>query len=320
MIPHEWISEAARKIEPHIHETPLTYDRDNDLYIKWENHQITGSFKVRGAFNKILNLEEWERQAGLLAASAGNHGQGVALAGSKFNLPVTIFAPEDAPTKKINAMREFGAQVHLVPGGYGQAENAGLARAKESQATWISPYNDGHVIAGQATLGMEVIEQLAAYPHVNLADTVWLVPASGGGLVSGVGAALESLPSPPTLVAVQTEAAAYLHALYTAGSQAGVREAPTLADGLAGPVEANAITIPMVKRYVDEFVLVSEDEIAAAIALAWQHYQECIEGAAAVVLAAVMSAKITQRPAVLIISGGNIDEQRHQALIKAAQG
>ena len=184
MIPYTWLKDAAERIAPHTHITPLTHDLDHDLYLKWENKQVTGSFKIRGALNKVLSLESWEQQAGLLAASAGNHGQGVAFAGKLVGAPVRIFIPEHTPPIKVEAIRSLGAEINIVPGGYGDAEASALQAAAESGSTWVSPYNDGHIIAGQGTVGMEVIEQLAITPDFQVDGSVWIVPASGGGLIS----------------------------------------------------------------------------------------------------------------------------------------
>ncbi len=317
MIPHHWIEEAQQRIASHIFETPLTYDSTKDLFIKWENRQVTGSFKARGAFNKILTLEDWEREAGLLAASAGNHGQGVALAGRKLKSPVTIYSPDHAPAVKVEAMQELGAQVKLVSGGYDAAEKEALAQAEGSHASWVSPYNDGHVIAGQATLATETIRQLQSYPNFNPEDSVWLVPVSGGGLLAGVGAALKHIPNQPKLVGVQTKAEPFMHALFYQGTQDIKVDTPTIADGISGSVEEGSITIPLIRKYVDEIVLVGEQEIVDAIAYAWQAHGEIIEAAGAVVLAAVLSGIITQRPAVLVISGGNIQPEFHQEIINS---
>lgn len=314
MIPLNWLSEAAERIAPYIRQTPLTYDPEYDLYLKWENRQVTGSFKARGAFNKVLTLEDWERAAGLLAASAGNHGQGVALAGQTFGVPVTIYASEQAVPAKIEAMRALGADVILVAGGYGEAEKAGLARAAKSEATWVSPYNDGHLIAGQGTMGLEIIRQLQDQAQFQMGVSTWVVPASGGGLISGVGASLSNLANRPKLVGVQAENSAFTHALFHTGSQEGIVEYPTLADGLSGPVEPGSITIPLMRQYVDDFVLVSEVEIRQAMIFAWQRYAERIEGAAAAALAAVLSGKVAA-PAVVIISGGNVQPQTHAQVI-----
>jgi threonine dehydratase len=318
MIPLNWLQGAAERIAPFTQVTPLTYDPDYNLYLKWENHQVTGSFKVRGAFNKVLILEDWEQEAGLLAASAGNHGQGVALAGKTINASVTIYASDQAAPAKLEAMRELGAQVNLVAGGYGEAEKAALAHAARSGATWISPYNDGHVISGQGTVGLEIIQQLGAYPDLRISETTWVVPCSGGGLISGIGAAISSLPTPPRLVGVQAENAAFTHALFHSGSQSGIQDHQTLADGLSGPVEENSITIPLIRQYADDFILVSEDEIKEAIIFAWKRYTERIEGSAAVVLAAILTKKIDP-PAVIVISGGNISARDHKNIIASAK-
>jgi threonine dehydratase len=315
MIPYTWLEDAAERITAHIHITPLTYDPDHDLYLKWENRQITGSFKVRGALNKVLNLERWEQQAGMLAASAGNHGQGVAFAGKLVGAPVKVFVPEHTPSVKVEAIQSFNAEVQFVPGGYGQAETMALESASESDITWVSPYNDGHIIAGQGTLGVEILKQLAATPKFQADGSVWIVPASGGGLISGVGAALSTQSPRPKLVAVQSDTSPFLHSLFYRGSQDGIEERPTIAEGLAGAVQEGSITIPMVRQFVDEVILVNEEEIAEAIAHVWLRYGERIEGAAAVGIAAILNGKITKRPAVVILSGGNIQDEIFEKII-----
>jgi threonine dehydratase len=318
MIPFEWIGAAEHQIAPYVKETPLTHDQENNLYIKWENHQITGSFKARGAFNKILNLEAWEREAGLLAASAGNHGQGVALAGQKTGAAVKIYAPQEAPEIKVSGMRALGAEVRLVPGGYSAAEKAALAEAEQGHATWISPYNDGHVIAGQATMGLEITRQLEALAG-NIVDTsTWYIPVSGGGLLAGIATALQTTPQRPRIVGVQATAAPFMHSLFYRGTQEGIHETTSLADGLAGEVEANSITIPLIREYVDEIILIDEEPIRQGVQLAWQRYQERIEAAAAVALVTALSEQAFDGPKVVVISGGNIDEALHQELVAEA--
>jgi threonine dehydratase len=311
LIPLEWLQEADVRIAPHIRRTPLTHDKERALYIKWENHQVTGSFKARGALNKVLSLQPWERQAGIVTASAGNHGQGVALAGKLTAASVTVFASESAPQVKLQSMRELGAEVRLVPGGYAQAEAKGLSYAQEKEATWVSAYNDGQVIAGQGTLGLEILRQLPSEMV-----SVWLVPVSGGGLIAGVGVALSGCTPRPRLVGVQAEASPFMHALFYEDTQENVVDLPSLADGLTGAVESGSVTIPLVKRLVDEIVLVSEEEIVRAIAFAWEIYGERVEGSGAVGLAAVLSGKIEQRPTVIVISGGNIQPELHTELLE----
>jgi threonine dehydratase len=156
----------------------------------------------------------------------------------------------------------------LVPGGYAEAESAGISFAKSTGATWVSPYNDGMVIAGQGTIGLEVLSDLP-----KPSSTTWLVPAGGGGLVSGIGSAISELIPRPRLLAVQSKASPFLHAIFHHGTQEDVVELPSLADGLAGPVEAGSVTIPMVKEYVNDIILVTEEEIRQAIKYAWVTYR-----------------------------------------------
>jgi threonine dehydratase len=327
MISYNWLEQAADRISPYIHQTPLTYDPQENLYLKWENQQVTGSFKIRGALNKVLSLETSERERGLVTASAGNHGQGVALAGKIVGAPVIVFASDHAVPAKLEAMRLLGAELRLVPGGYGEAEQAGLEYASASGATWISPYNDAQVIAGQGTLGLEILQQLRESSGAQ--PEAWIVPGGGGGLISGVGAALKSRPNPlgphslkgekdqpvSILIGVQSEASPFLYAIFHTGTQAGSVELPSLADGLAGPVEENSLTIPLTRKYVNDFVLVNEEDIAHAIAFAWKQYGERIEGSSAAALSAALTGKVTSRPAVIVLSGGNIQPELHEKIV-----
>jgi threonine dehydratase len=310
MIPYEWLEQAESRIAPYIKSTPLTYDAARNLYIKWENYQVTGSFKARGAFNKVLLLEDWERETGLVAASAGNHGLGLALAGKEVGAGVEVFVSEHAVRAKVEAMRALEAGIHVVPGGYPEAEVAGKAFAEEQQKTWVSPYNDGQLIAGQGTVGMEIARELPSDAEA------WLVPVSGGGLLAGIGASLASQAHRPRLIGVQAEVAPFMHSLYYRGTQEGLPDLPSLADGLTGDVEAGSVTIPMVKQVVDEIVLVSEDEIASAIAFAWMEYEEKLEGAGAVGLAAILADKVKARPAVVVVSGGNVQPEVHIEIVE----
>jgi threonine dehydratase len=314
MLPHSWFAQAAERLSSQAIRTPLTYDSHLDIYLKWENHQATGSFKVRGALNKVLTLQPWEREVGIVTASAGNHGLGVAYAAQAAGSPVIVFASETASAIKLQGIRKLGAEVILVPGGYGDAEAAGIDYARTHSKTWISAYNDGMVIAGQGTIGPEILDQLPERSHF-----FWIIPSGGGGLACGIATAVKSQsaekPSTHHLFAVQSEASSYMYAAYYTGSQEGVLESNSLADGLAGPIEHGSITIPLARRYLDGVLLVSEADIAQAISYAWHHYHEVIEASAATSLAAVLSGKFTNRPAILIISGGNINPETHQKLI-----
>jgi threonine dehydratase len=310
MIPFAWLEQASERIGPFIHKTPLTYDAQNNLYLKWENHQVAGSFKARGALNKILALQNWELERGLVTASAGNHGQGVALAAKMRGAQVIVFASNHALPNKLKAMQELGADIRLVAGGYGEAEGAGITFARATGATWVSPYNDGMIIAGQGTIALEIMQELP-----DPSSVTWIVPAGGGGLVSGIGCALQIINPSPKLVAVQSEASPFLCEIFLHGTQKDVEELPSIADGLAGPVEEGSVTIPMVKNYVTNFILVTETEIRKAIKYAWCTYHERIEGSAAASLAAVTSGRISVRPALVVLTGGNISPEDHAQII-----
>jgi threonine dehydratase len=311
MFPREWIAAAAERIAPYISPTPVTYDSWRDLYFKWENRQRTGSFKPRGALNKVLSLPDWELEAGLVAASAGNHGQGVALAAQIVGAQATIFSPDSTPEVKVKSMRALGADLRLLPGSYEAVEAAAIAYARENGKAWISPYNDPQVVAGQATIGLELARQVEFTRGMTV-----LIPVGGGGLLSGIATALTVAEIPPGvhIVGVQPAASAFMHALVTRGSAEGVQDLPTLADGLAGGVEEGSSTIALVREMADEILEVSEQDIARAIALAWHSYQERIEGAGAVGLAAVLSGQI-HGPAIVVISGGNIQPQLHAEIV-----
>ncbi len=307
MIPYEWFIQARDRISPHVRTTPVLPDPKNGNFYKLENQQTTGSFKLRGALNKVLSLQDWERSNGLVAASAGNHGQGVAVAAKLVNSHATIFVPENAATIKIVAMRNFGAEIIKVSGGYEMAESRGQEFASRQKAAWISPYNDGQVIAGQGTIALELMEQV---PMDRIKGCI--VPVSGGGLISGIGLVLKHNYPNLRIIGVQAAGSPYMHGLYYTNSQDGINEILGLADGLEGRVEDRSITIPIVKSVVDEIILVTENEISKAIAYAWYTMQQRIEGSAAVTLAGILSGKIKDTPSVLVFSGGNINSSDHE--------
>jgi threonine dehydratase len=313
LIPYEWLLKARTRISTYITHTPLTHDKALDVYLKWENQQVTGSFKARGALNKVLTLQEWERKAGLVAASAGNHGLGLGLAGQITGAPIEVFVSESAARVKVNAMQEMGVIIHVVEGGYPEAESAGKDYAEKYEKTWISPYNDEQVIAGQGTIGLELQEDLAERAPA------LLVPVSGGGLISGIGASKKQAQY-PRLIGVQSESSAFMHSLFYRGTQENVPDLPSLADGLTGEVEPGSLTIPMVRECVDEMMLVSEDEIAGAMAYAWQAHGQKVEGSGAVGLAAAISGRITARPLVIIVSGGNVGEEIFGGILSGCTG
>lgn len=311
MIPLEWLLEADRRIRPTALVTPVTEDPRRGIFLKWENHQATGSFKLRGALNKVLDLELWERQRGLVTCSAGNHGQGVAVAARQTGSRVIVFASDHAVPAKLEAMKQLDAEIHLVNGGYALAERTAREFARAEEMTFVSPYNDGQVIAGQGTIGLELARQL---PEMD-ADFEVYIPVGGGGLLSGIAASLTNQKSRPRVIGIQSEASSYFHALFTRGSQDGVLETESIADGLAGEVEEGSITIPLVRQLADEIRLVSEDEIKEAIRLCWKEYHEKIEGSAAAALAGALKST-SKNKKVVILSGGNIQPELFEQICK----
>ena len=214
--------------------------------------------------NKVLSLNEWERSRGLAAVSAGNHGQGVALAGSIVHSHSVIFLPRSASAIKVEAIRKAGAQIEFVEGGYELAERIAQEYAAQNSMVWISPYNDGQVICGQGTIALELLEQIDFSRYKSI-----VVPVGGGGLIAGIGSVIKEDHPEVKVIGVQSTASPYFHSLYYRNTQEDVLELPSLADGLEGRVEDNSITIPIVKQVVDEIILVSEEEIGAAIRWSW---------------------------------------------------
>lgn len=311
MISAEAIEAAIQRLQGKIELTPITYDPQLNVFLKWENHQKTGAFKVRGALNKILALEPWEQERGLVAASAGNHGLGVAYAARLLGVKATIFIPENSVTNKENAMRDYGALVIKISGDFASAEHEAQIFSIKKGATWISPYNDTLVIAGHATIGVEIINQTESEEILQC-----LVPVSGGGLIAGIGAAFRNHQMNIRLVGVQSAKSPFFYSLYHLGSQKDVHEEISIADGLTGAIEKNSITIPLVRSMLDDFILVDETEIEQAIAYCYYKYGEVIEGSAAVPLAARLFKKVHDQKSVLVMTGANINKELHATICK----
>jgi threonine dehydratase len=312
MIPAGWVGEAVERISGHLDLTPITYDENLDLFLKWENQQKTGSFKLRGALNKVLSLADDELQRGLITCSAGNHGQGVAVAAGLAGTHCIVYASDHAAPVKIQAMRELGAEVRLVEGGYVEAERRAILASKEQGKIFISPYNDPLVIAGQGTIGAEIERQLGGFAQLESL----LIPVGGGGLLSGIGAFLKERNVHLNIIGVQSGASPFAHSLFFNGTQNGVVESESIAEGLAGEIAHDSITIPMLLQFMDDVLLVSEAEIQQAIRYAWQAHNQIIEGSAAVGLASLLAGKISKSPALTIITGGNIQPELLNAIIR----
>lgn len=271
------------------------------LYLKTENLQVTGSFKLRGAYYKISQLTEDERSKGVIACSAGNHAQGVALAATSMGIKSIICMPDGAPIMKVENTKRLGAQVELVPGAYDEAHDRAVELQKETGMTFIHPYDDELVMAGQGSIGLEILEQL---PDVEAV----IVPIGGGGLISGVAFAIKALRPEVKVYGVQAAGAASMYKAYHEKHYCTLDYVKTLADGIAVKTPGEN-TYEIISKYVDDIVTVSEDEISAAILTLMEKQKLVAEGAGATPVAAALFNKlpIEGKKTVCLVSGGNID-------------
>ena len=274
---------------------------DAELYLKTENLQVTGSFKLRGAYYKISQLSDEQKKAGIIACSAGNHAQGVALAATRQGAKSVVYMPDSAPISKVEATKRLGAEVVLVAGAYDDAYAAAVKAQEETGATFIHPFDDDEVIAGQGTIGLEILEQMRDVDAV-------IVPIGGGGLISGVAYAIKQLQPSVKVYGVQASNAPSMFESHRQGHQITLDTVHTFADGIAVKHPGDT-TFSLVEQYVDDIATVSEDEIATAILAMIEKQKLIAEGAGAVSVAAAMFHKlpIQGKKVVCLVSGGNID-------------
>lgn len=285
-----------------IYSSTLSAQSGCEVYLKTENLQITGSFKVRGAYYKISQLTDEEKSHGVVACSAGNHAQGVALASKKFGIKAVICMPDGAPISKVEATKSYGAEVVLVPGVYDDAHNYSEKLREEKGYTFIHPFDDEDVIAGQATIGLEIINQLKDVDVI-------VVPVGGGGLLSGVAYAVKSLNPKIKVYGVQSAGAPSMIQSLEHKKVEMLPSVSTIADGIAVK-EPGVHTFEICGKYADGVVSVTDDQVCAAILALIEKQKMIAEGAGAVALAAVMYGKIPNvkgKKVVCLISGGNID-------------
>lgn len=282
---------------------------DNHIFLKTENIQSTGSFKVRGAYFKISELTEEEKKRGVIACSAGNHAQGVALAATKHGVKSLICLPEGAPISKIQATKGYGADLCLVKGVYDDAYQKALELKEQYGYTFVHPFDDEDVIAGQGTVALEILEDM---PKV---DAI-VVPIGGGGLISGIAYTIKNLKSKIKVYGVQAEGAPSMYRSVKEGAPITLDEVNTIADGIAVK-HPGTLTYELTKKYVDDIFTVSEDEIATAIVTLMERKKMVAEGAGAVSVAAAMFNKLPlkDKNVVCIVSGGNIDVNKLSRVI-----
>lgn len=284
-----------------VHNTTFSEMSGNSVYLKMENLQKTGSFKLRGAFNKIAHLTDEEKRHGVIASSAGNHAQGVAMGATFYGIKSTIVMPKHAPLSKISATKSYGADVVLCGNVYDEAYAEARRLQKETGATFIHPFNDPQVIAGQGTIGLEILEDLPD------ADAI-VVPIGGGGLISGVSIAAKSIKPGIKIIGVQSKNIPSMAESVENKKITTVDGTPTIADGIAVKTPGE-LTFSIIRKYVDNIITVDEDEIANAILLLLERAKVIAEGAGAVPVAAILNRMedFRAKKIVALVSGGNID-------------
>jgi threonine dehydratase len=305
------IQQAQKTIQNLIIETPCELSRSctklldptmqSEIFLKLENNQRTGSFKMRGASNKIVSLTADERKRGVICCSAGNHAQGVALSASLNQVKSVIVMPETAPLTKINATQNYGAEVILKGKMFDEAKEYAYQLCKEKGYVFVHPFEDEKVIAGQGTVGLEVYQQV---PDLEM----MIVPIGGGGLISGIAVALKTLNPKIKIIGVQTEAVSTMYQMFKKIPADYSQMTPTIADGIAVKVPSQAMFNSFISSYVDDIVTVNEAEIAEAIVFLLERAKTVSEGAGAAALAALLSKKVKPlRKTCAIVCGGNID-------------
>jgi len=302
------IKEAQKRVDGVVHRTSFSYApilselSGYEVYLKKENLQRTGAFKLRGAFNKIATLIENEKNGGVVAASAGNHAQGVAFSAKHFNIEATIVMPDSTPLNKIQGVKEFGANVILHGANYDEAYAYAVEYAKEHQLEFVHPFTDDEVMSGQGTVALEMLEE-----QPNL-DAI-VVPVGGGGLIAGMGVAINAMSPKTKVIGVASAGAPAMKESYESKNAHGTKSVRTIADGIAVR-DASPITLEHILKEVDSLELVCEDEIAAAILFLLERQKLLVEGAGAVGVAALLHNKIELQKGSkvgIVLSGGNID-------------
>jgi threonine dehydratase len=315
------IYRARNAIAPWVRRTPLVHSAalsgrlGCNVHLKLETLQETGAFKLRGAFNRLLNLADAERERGVIAVSTGNHARAVAHAAGALGMPALVCMSSLVPDNKVAAVRAAGAEVRIAGRNQDEAEEVARQLAAERGLVFVSPFDDPHVIAGQGTIGLELLEDLPALDSI-------LVPLSGGGLIGGIALALKSADKSIRVIGVSMERGPAMVRSLEAGRPVPVEEEPSLADSLGGGIGLdNRYTFALARDLVDETVLVSEAEIVAAMAHCYWREQQIVEGAAAVGIAALLTGKVETPGAnlVVLLSGRNVDMRRFSEIVATSQ-
>ncbi len=308
MLEIEKIYKAKDRIKGTVLKTPFSYAphlseiSDCEVYLKKENLQITGAFKIRGAYNKIASLNDDERRCGVVAASAGNHAQGVALSAKKFDIKAVIVMPESTPLTKINGVKHYGAEVVLHGANYDEAYAYAIELAKENSATFVHPFEDEEVIAGQGTVALDILDACKDLDAV-------VIPVGGGGLISGMALAIKSINPNIEVIGVSAKGAPALKKSFEQKKPICTKSVRTIADGIAVR-DTSEVTLKYMLENVDRFVSVDDLEIANAILFLLENQKLVVEGAGSVGVAALMHNKLEHlkgKKVAIVLSGGNVD-------------
>ena len=318
----ELVMKAHRRISGHIRETPLEESLflgkkgQGTVFLKCENYQLSGSFKIRGALNKLFSLEKSQLKQGLVTASSGNHGHACAYLLREFGYPGRIVLPENVSPAKLEALRLMGGVIELHGDDCVKAEVYARKSAVKNGQIFVSPYNDWDIIAGQGTVALEIHKQMESKMPSLKPDAV-LVPVGGGGLISGIAGYLKSIFKNIEIIGCQPENSAVMYRSIRAGRILELASRPTLADGTAGGLEPESITFGLCRRMVDRFILISEEEIRSAIRLILEQHHMLVEGAAALSIAAFvkLAGEFSGKNVVLLLSGCKISMKQIKEIL-----
>jgi len=321
MVDLQDIRNAREAIGIFVKQTPLAHSHffsdlcRGEVYLKLENLQVTNSFKIRGALNRMLHLSAEEKSRGIITASAGNHAQAVAFAAQKLNFSAKIVLPKNTPKIKIDKIKRYNVELILYGDIYDEAEEKAKELAKKERLKYISPYNDELIIAGHGTIGLEILETL---PNVD----VVIVPVGGGGLISGISIAIKSIKPSVQIIGVQSEASPVMYESLKAGKIVDVEMRESIAEGLFGGIEKGSITFNLVQKYVDDLLLVKEETIKKAIYLLWTREKQVVEGSGAAAIAPMIENKdlFAGKTTVAVITGGNIEDKLFQEILASESG
>lgn len=310
------VLQAESRIRNYIRETYLDYSEslssqsNSKVFLKLENLQVTGSFKARGSLNKVLSLSEAEQAKGIVTASTGNHGLGVANALTQTQTKGTIYLPETVATVKANAIKSFKVPIEFYGADSLEAETKARNVAEETEQIYISPYNDEQVIGGQGTIGVELLQQLPDLDCV-------LVAVGGGGLIGGIAGYVKEINPKIKVIGCLPENAPVMYECIKAGKIINVPESPTLSDGTAGGLDADSITFEICQKYIDDFILVSEKEIADGMRFVIENHRQIVEGSAGVTIASYLKEieQFAGKNSALIMCGGNVSFEKLQKII-----